>query len=131
MNKLTKDNYEFLKDKILEIIKDKIENQEKFLDIIFIKAIKEKSYSELYANLCKYLNKKLPQKSNKPKKEKVKNTSSVFRDKLIDKCKKILKSKNYDEYIKEDNQQEKIVKLKKIILGNTNFLTELVKIKML
>ena len=131
LNKLTKDNYEFLKDKILEIIKDKIENQEKFLDIIFIKAIKEKSFSELYANLCKYLNKKLPQKSNKPKKEKVKNTSSVFRDKLIDKCKKILKSKNYDEYIKEDNQQEKIVKLKKIILGNTNFLTELVKIKML
>ena len=131
LNKLTKDNYEFLKDKILEIIKDKIENQEKFLDIIFIKAIKEKSYSELYANLCKYLNKKLPQKSNKPKKEKVKNTSSVFRDKLIDKCKKILKSKNYDEYIKEDDQQEKIIKLKKIILGNANFLTELVKIKML
>ncbi len=131
LNKLTKDNYEFLKDKILEIIKDKIENQEKFLDIIFIKAIKEKSYSELYANLCKYLNKKLPQKSNKTKKEKIKNISSVFRDKLIDKCKKILKSKNYEEYIKEEDQQEKIIKLKKIILGNTNFLTELVKIKML
>ena len=131
LNKLTKDNYEFLKDTILEIIKDKIENQEKFLDIIFIKAIKEKSYSELYANLCKYLNKKLPQKSNKTKKEKIKNISSVFRDKLIDKCKKILKSKNYEEYIKEEDQQEKIIKLKKIILGNTNFLTELVKIKML
>ncbi len=131
LNKLTKDNYEFLKDTILEIIKDKIENQEKFLDIIFIKAIKEKSFSELYANLCKYLNKKLPQKSNKTKKEKIKNISSVFRDKLIDKCKKILKSKNYEEYIKEEDQQEKIIKLKKIILGNTNFLTELVKIKML
>ena len=91
LNKLTKDNYEFLKDTILEIIKDKIENQEKFLDIIFINAIKEKSSSELYANLCKYLNTKLPQKSNKTKKEKIKNISSVFRDKLIDKCKKNIK----------------------------------------
>jgi len=133
LNKLTKDNYEFLKDEILEIIKDKIENQEKFLDVFFIKAIKEKAYVELYAKLCKYLNKVLPQKTNKPKKEKSKSksTSSMFKDKLILKCKEIIKVINYDEYIKEDDPQEKIIKLKKIILGNANFISELVTIKML
>ena len=131
LNKLTKDNYEFLKEEILEIIKDKIENQEKFLDIFFIKAIKEKAYAELYAKLCKYLNKVLPQRTNKPKKEKAKSTCSVFRDKLILKCKEIIKIINYDEYIKEDDPQEKIIKLKKLILGNANFITELVTIKML
>ena len=93
LNRLTKDNYELLKDEILEIIKDKIENQEKFLDIFFIKAIKEKSYSEIYAKLCKYLNKVLPQK-NPSKKEKGKSTSSVFREQLLAKCRDILKKTN-------------------------------------
>ena len=130
LNRLTKDNYELLKDEILEIIKDKIENQEKFLDIFFIKAIKEKSYSEIYAKLCKYLNKVLPQK-NPSKKEKGKSTSSIFREQLLAKCRDILKKTNYDEYIKEDDPEERIIKLKKFILGNVNFLTELVKIKML
>ena len=134
LNRLTKDNYEFLKDKILEIIKDKIENQEKFLDIFFIKAIKETSYGELYAKLCKYLNKALPQKTQKNniKKEKAKISSSIFRDKLIAKCRNVLKNKNYEQFVEgEKEPEEKNLKLKKFILGNAFFITELVKIKML
>ena len=34
---MTKDNYEEIKIKILEIIKNEVENQNKFLDIIVLK----------------------------------------------------------------------------------------------
>ena len=65
LNIMTKDNFEEIKIKILEIIKDKTENQDKFLDIIFIKALLEKSYVTIYSQLCKELNKALPQKIKK------------------------------------------------------------------
>ena len=129
LNILTKDNYDNIKCKILEIIKENVKLQEQFLGIFFLKAVREKSYGELYAKLCKYLNRELPQKSKKN--EKAKNPSSFFREKLIEKCREILKSTNFDKYIKEDDPIEKQIKIKKFILGNVNFLTELIKIKLL
>ena len=129
LNIMTKDNYDEKKDKILEIIKDNIEYQEQFLEIFILKAIMEKSYAELYAQLCKYLNKALPQKTKKQ--ENSKNLSSVFRDKLIQKCREIFKTKNFDNYIKVTDPNEKKIILKKLIVGNVNFITELIKIKML
>jgi len=129
LNILTKDNYDNIKCKILEIIKENVKLQEQFLGIFFLKAVREKSYGELYAKLCKYLNRELPQKSKKN--EKAKNPSSLFREKLIEKCREILKSTNFDKYIKEDDPIEKQIKIKKFILGNVNFLTELIKIKLL
>ena len=129
LNILTKDNYDNVKCKILEIIKENVKLQEQFLGIFFLKAVREKSYGELYAKLCKYLNKELPQKSKKN--EKAKNPSSFFREKLIEKCREVLKSTNFDKYIKEDDPIEKQIKIKKFILGNVNFLTELIKIKLL
>ena len=128
LNSMTKDNYEEKKLKILELIKDKIENQNKFLEIIFLKSILEKSYVILYAKLCKDLNKELPQKSETRK------TSSIFRQNLLEKCKEMLKfeeKKNFDEYVKEADEQEKNNKIKKIILGNALFISELVNIKLL
>ena len=128
LNSMTKDNYEEKKLKILELIKDKIENQNKFLEIIFLKSILEKSYVILYAKLCKDLNKELPQKSETRK------TSSIFRQNLLEKCKEMLKfeeKKNFDEYVKEADEQDKNNKIKKIILGNALFISELVNIKML
>ena len=128
LNSMTKDNYEEKKLKILELIKDKIENQNKFLEIIFLKSILEKSYVILYAKLCKDLNKELPQKSETRK------TSSIFRQNLLEKCKEMLKFEekiNFDEYVKEADEQEKNNKIKKIILGNALFISELVNIKML
>ena len=129
LNILTKDNYDNVKCKILEIIKENVKLQEQFLGIFFLKAVREKSYGELYAKLCKYLNRELPQKSKKN--EKAKNPSSFFREKLIEKCREVLKSTNFDKYIKEDDPIEKQIKIKKFILGNVNFLTELIKIKLL
>ena len=133
LNKMTKDNYEEIKSKILEIIKDKIENQDKLIDIIFLKSLLEKSYVSLYAKLCKDLNKELPQKvDNDKNKKRVKK--SLFREKLLDKCKEMVKyeEKNiFDEYIKEENEEERELKIKKIILGNALFITELINIKLL
>ena len=134
LNIMTKDNYEEMKLKILELIKDNIENQKKFLEIIFLKSILEKSYVILYAKLCKDLNKELPQKIEKKQKNKKNIKSSIFRENLLEKCKDMLKfeeKKNFDEYIKENNEQEKNNKIKKIILGNALFISELINIKML
>ena len=125
LNIMTKDNYNETKSKILEIIKENVEYQEQFLEIFILKAVMEKSYAELYAKLCKYLNKALPQKTEKNEK------SSIFRDKLIKKCREIFKTKNFDIYIKEKEISEKEIALKKFIIGNVNFMTELIKIKML
>ena len=113
LNILTKDNYDDKKCKILEIIKENVLFQEQFLDIFFLKAVRENSYGDLYAKLCKYLNKELPQKSQK--KENAKNISSIFREKLINKCREILKSKNYDKYIKEEDLEERKNKIRRIL----------------
>ena len=129
LNIMTKDNYEETKDQILEIIKENVDYQEQFLNVFFIKAVMEKSYAELYAKLCKYLNKTLPQKTKKN--ENSKNYSTIFRDKLVGKCREVFKTINLDEYIKEKDPKEREAKFKKLIIGNVNFITELIKIKML
>ena len=135
LNIMTKDNFEEIKIKILEIIKNNIENQDKFLEIIFLKSLLEKSYVAIYAKLIKELNKELPQKieKNNSKKKPGKN-KTIFRGKLLEKCKNILKyeKKNVlDNLIKEENEQEKEIKIKKIILGDALFISELIIIKML
>ena len=135
LNVMTKDNYEEMKLKILEIIKEKIENQNKFLEIIFLKSILEKSYVILYAKLCKDLNKELPQKIEKKINNKKSKKSSIFRENLLEKCKEMLKFEStniFDKYIiKEEDEQEKDNKIKKILLGNALFISELINIKML
>ena len=138
LNILTVDNYKVTADNIYEIIKDEIENQEKFLDVLFNKSVNEKAYVKLYAKLCKEFDKKLPQKA--PKKEEkgknapVKKPTSVMRTKLLDKCRQIFKIENnekFDEYIKVQDPVERETKLKKFVLGNVNFIGELINIQIL
>ena len=95
--------------------------------------------------LVKELDKDLPQKSKKEKetetdnnkkdgKKIVKKEHSEMRSRLIDKCKKIFqldKNEQFDQYIKEKDPEERRIKLKKFMLGNVNFITELMKIKIL
>ena len=85
LNILTVDNYKQTSENIYEIIKDDIENQEKFLDVLFNKSVNEKAYVKLYAKLCKDFDKKLPQKSpKKDDKNPKKKPTSKKRDKLLD-----------------------------------------------
>ena len=128
-NIMTKDNYDTIKPKIIDILKEDVKIQEQYLEIFIKKALEGKLYIELYGKLCKDLNKALPQKSKQ--KEKSKNTSSIFRDMLIDKVKDIMKSKNFDNYIKEENPEEKKLRIMKFYLADIDFLFELIKIKML
>ena len=137
LNMLTKDNYPETKSKIFEVIKENIEYQEKFLDVLFQKAVHEKSFVKIYAQLCKELDKELPQRttSKDEKKNGVKKKStSIMRTKLLDKCRAIFQIKNnekFDEFIKVKDPSERENKLKKFILGNVNFITELINIQIL
>ena len=113
LNMLTKDNYEQIKQNILAIIRDNVDYQIKFLDILFQKAISERLYVRLYAKLCKELDKELPQK-NAPKErkegKKKQKCTSIMRTKLLDKCKELFnikKMENFDEYIKGKDPQER------------------------
>ena len=130
LNMLTVDNYPNTSEKIYEIIKDDINYQEKFLDVLFIKAVNEKAFVSLYAKLCKEFDKKLPQKNEKPGKK----PTSMMRVKLLDKCREIFKIKNnekFDQYINVKDKDEREQKLKNFVLGNVNFIGELINIQIL
>ena len=137
LNILTVDNYKSTSEKIYEIIEKDIENQEKFLDVLFNKSVNEKAFVGLYAKLCKDFDKKLPQKAplkDDKKTDKVKKYNSIMRTKLLDKCREIFKIENnekFDEYIKVQDKQERNTKLKNFVLGNVNFIGELIKIQIL
>jgi len=62
LNMLTKENYTQIKQDIFYIIRDNVDYQIKFLDIIFKKAVLERAYVSLYAKLLKEFDKELPQK---------------------------------------------------------------------
>ena len=126
MNIMTKDTFDENKLQILEILKDNKKLQEEFITrILFKKAVMERPYAELYCNLCKFLNKKLPQKSEKSEK------SSFFREIFVDECRELLKATNFDKYVNAQDQQEREVIIKKLNLGNINLLLQFIKMKLL
>ena len=132
LNKLTPDNYNVIKELILKIIKEDIQAQDKFIDVLFQKAVLEDAYVTLCSKLVKDLDKDLPQKTQR--KGKNKKEYSEMRTHLIDKCRTFFKIENneqFDEYIKEKDPEDRRNQLKKIFLGNVNFITELIKIKIL
>ena len=86
----------------------------------------------MYAKLCKELDKDLPQRieNNQNNGKTNKKNPSIFRSKLLDKCREIFKIDNntkINEYIKETDPNEREIKLKKFILGNVNFIGELIR----
>ena len=136
LNILTVDNYKTTAENIFNIIENDLENQEKFLDVLFNKSVNEKAYVKLYAKLCKEFDRKLTQRTDpKPDKDgKVKKPTSKMRVKLLDKCKEIFKIENnekFDSYIKVQDPVEREIKLKKFVLGNVNFIGELINIQIL
>ena len=142
LNILTVDNYENTKKLIFDKISPDVTYQEKFLDVLFQKAVHEKAFVYLYAKLCKELDKDLPQKLEKKNNNNNNNnnntlnkkSTSIMRSKLLEKCKEIFKIENndkFDEYIKVDDPIEREQKLKKFVLGNVNFIGELINIQLL
>ncbi len=128
LNILTVDNYEETKQLIFNKISKDINYQEKFLDVILPKAVREKAFVNLYAKLCKELDIILPQRTENNNNSK--KVPSIMRTKLLDKCREIFKIDNnnqFDDYIKESDPIEREIKLKQFILGNVNFIGELIK----
>jgi translation initiation factor 4G len=114
LNKLTPDNYNVIKELILEIIKEDVQVQDKFIDVLFQKAVLEEAYVWLCSKLVKDLDKDLPQKTQR--KEKNKKEYSEMRTHLIDKCRTFFKIENneqFDEYIKEKDPKDRRNQLKK------------------
>ena len=131
LNILAVDNYKPVKQIIFEKIKDSIENQSKFLDVLFKKAVHEKAFVFLYAKLCKELDKMLPQKDQQKNNKK---PYSLMHSKLIDKCREVFKIDNnskFDRCFKVNDPTEREIKLKKFVLGNVNFICELIKAQIL
>ena len=138
LNILTNDNYDDIKKIIFNKIQDNVDNQEKFLDVLFMKAVNEKHYVRLYAKLCKDLDRELPQKKekidNKTTPNKNAPPSSLMRNKLVDKCREIFKiddNEKLNEYIKSKDKDEQNQKIKKFVLGNVNFIGELINVQLL
>ena len=106
LNIISINNYQEVKKKIKNIIKENSSGQEKLVDILFIKAIYEPYFQPLYAKLCAELDKFLMNK-----KETIK---SPFRLKIIDNC-----QKNFVSLKKSTNN-------KNYVLGNVSFIAELI-----
>ena len=129
LSKLKKDNDENIKNQIFENIKNREVYQNIFIEVFFYKICMDSTKVELYAKLFKNLDKELLQKSKV--KEEGKRMSSKFRTKLIERCKKVFKGENYENFFQEEESSIRKNKLKKLIIGNTKFMAELIKIKML
>lgn len=132
LNKLKKnigENNENIRIQIFEKIKNKNDYQEMFIDVFFYEVCMKSTNVELYAKLFKNLDKELSQKYKV--KEEGKRISSKFRTKLIENCQKVFKGENYENFLQNENPNQRKNKLKKLIIGNINFISELIKIKML
>ena len=128
LNILALDNYQVIKQKVFELIKSEISQQEKLIDIIFKKSILEWNYSLLYAKLSYDLDIELPQRKQEElnlkilisKKKKTSHTSSIFRLKLLERCKSVFNEEliNLESKIIENDPIEREQKLKQYILGS-------------
>ena len=105
-----------IKTSIFEAIKVNVAHQEKLIEVLFKKvyiylinkAIVEWTYVVIYSKLCYDLDKELPQKVesnvNITKTHKT-SVTSVFRSKLLEKCRKIFKDDllNLESYIRSNS----------------------------
>jgi hypothetical protein len=138
LNTITIDNFTETKKAIMGLLTQSQENQEKFIEVLFKKAVTEKSYVVIYARLCKEVDRELT-----PKDENLKSTitskkpiakTSTFRTKLLDKCKNVFKNEDQEElslYVNIKDTEERQQRQKAFLLGNVNFIAEMIINKIL
>lgn len=121
------------------MIKSGQENQEKFIEVLFKKAVTEKSYVVIYARLCKDVDRELIPKEDPNLKTSISGKkpparTSVFRTKLLEKCKNVFKNEDQDEislYTSIKDPEERQQRQKAFLLGNVNFIAEMIINKIL
>ena len=132
LDKINLDNYDFVRKEILELIKDSAELQDKFVDAVIKTSISKSPFCEIYAKLCKNLDKDLPKKSEgEDKKAESKKGTSLMKINLIDKTRVLFTSEKFEEGNKDEHKYEKDNRLKKNMFGITHFLIELIKVHIL
>ena len=132
LDKINLDNYDFVRKEILELIKDSAELQDKFVDAVIKTSISKSPFCEIYAKLCKNLDKDLPKKSEgEDKKAENKKGTSLMKINLIDKTRVLFTSEKFEEGNKDEHKYEKDNRLKKNMFGITHFLIELIKVHIL
>lgn len=122
----------------MALIFESQENQEKFIEVLFKKAVTEKSYVVIYSRLCKEVDRELT-----PKEESLRTSigakkpvtrTSVFRTKLLERCKNVFKNEDQEElelYKNIKDPEEKQQRQKAFLLGNVNFIAEMIINKIL
>jgi len=83
LNMLTYDNYEQTKNRIFELIQNEVSDQEKFLEVLFKKAVSEKAFVVLYAKICKEIDKLVPQKQPEKTTDKTTQTKTTQQPSLF------------------------------------------------
>jgi hypothetical protein len=124
----------------MDLINNSQENQGKFIEVLFKKAVTEKSYVVIYARLCKEVDRELTPMDENLKSSINTNTkkppakTSTFRTNLLEKCKEVFKNEDQDELIMYANikdPEEKLQRQKAFILGNVYFIAEMIINKIL
>jgi len=133
LNKLTPQTFDKLSDEVINIGLDSPVLLKGFILLIFEKALQEPKYVCMYAQLCKKLNKKVPN-FDPPNPE----NTTTFRRLLLNKCQDEYENRarasaafdNRTERLTPEEEEEKqLSKLK--MLGNIKFIGELGKLEML
>lgn len=138
MNTITIDNFNETKQSIMELIYNSQENQEILIQVLFKKAVTEKSYVVIYARLCKEVDRELTPKDENLKSgiatKKQPGKTSIFRTKLLEKCKNVFKKEDQDElslYANIKDPEEKLQRQKAFLLGNVYLIAEMIINKIL
>ena len=132
LDKINPENYDFIRKEILEIIKDSQEMQDKFVDEVIKTSISKSPFCDIYAKLCKNLDKDLPKKGkDDDKKGDSKKATSLMKTNLIDKTRLLFTTEKFGEENKDEHKYEKDNRLKKNMFGITHFLIELIKVHIL
>ena len=133
LDKINQDNYEFVRKELVDLIKDNSELQEKFVDSVIKIGISKSPFCEIYAKLCKNIDKDLLSKKPKEenKEEEAKKEKNSIKISLIDKSRLLFTSEKFGEENKNEHKYIKENNFKKNMLGITHFLIELIKVHIL
>lgn len=134
LNKLSPTNLDKLKEQLLEIGKESVNSLIFLVQCIFEKAWSEVKYTQMYANLCKFLKEKFDCYSFPELAMEAGYTKrNLFKYELLEKCESSFTQAQSDDFIglgQEEIEAKKALNKKKT-LGNVRFIGELFKVELI
>lgn len=131
LNKLSPSNLDKLKEQLLGIGKESVNNLIFLVQCIFEKAWSEVKYTQMYASLCKFLKEKFemhsfPGLEVDPKK-------NLFKYELLERCENSFTQTPSEEFtgLSIEETEAKRSQIKKKTLGNVRFIGELFKVELI